>query len=223
MLLKKGYMFYMDGILVPVPPSKLNTKFKNKNKVVNLINEGDFNILKEAGLTEISFDMMLPAFKYPFANYLGGVFLPIKYYLTILEKLKKSKKPFNFIVVREGYIGTLGYDTCMKVSLENWQIKEDAKNGSDVVVTVNLKEYKEKNNLITKIVSTTNGTSVVTSKVRDSVSKVIPKTYKVKEGDTLYMIAKRELGDGNKFSILKKLNDITGINLIKPGQVIRLE
>lgn len=223
MLLKKGYMFYMDGILVPVPPSKLNTKFKNKNKVVNLINEGDFNILKEAGLTEISFDMMLPAFKYPFANYLGGVFLPIKYYLTVLEKLKKSKKPFNFIVVREGYIGTLGYDTCMKVSLENWQIKEDAKNGSDVIVTVNLKEYKEKNNLITKIVSTTNGTSVVTSKVRDSVSKVIPKTYKVKEGDTLYMIAKRELGDGNKFSILKKLNDITGINLIKPGQVIRLE
>ena len=223
MLLKKGYMFYMDGILVPVPPSKLNTKFKNKNKVVNLINEGDFNILKEAGLTEISFDMMLPAFKYPFANYLGGVFLPIKYYLTVLEKLKKSKKPFNFIVVREGYIGTLGYDTCMKVYLENWQIKEDAKNGSDVVVTVNLKEYKEKNNLITKIVSTTNGTSVVTSKVRDSVSKVIPKTYKVKEGDTLYMIAKRELGDGNKFSILKKLNDITGINLIKPGQVIRLE
>ena len=213
----------MDGILVPVPPSKLNTKFKNKNKVVNLINEGDFNILKEAGLTEISFDMMLPAFKYPFANYLGGVFLPIKYYLTVLEKLKKSKKPFNFIVVREGYIGTLGYDTCMKVSLENWQIKEDAKNGSDVVVTVNLKEYKEKNNLITKIVSTTNGTSVVTSKVRDSVSKVIPKTYKVKEGNTLYMIAKRELGDGNKFSILKKLNDITGINLIKPGQVIRLE
>ena len=223
MLLKKGYMFYMDGILVPVPPSKLNTKFKNKNKVVNLINEGDFNILKEAGLTEISFDMMLPAFKYPFANYLGGIFLPIKYYLEVLEMLKKTKKPFNFIVVREGYIGTLGYDTCMKVSLENWQIKEDAKNGSDVVVTVNLKEYKEKNNLITKIVSTTNGTSVVTSKVRDSVSKVIPKTYKVKEGDTLYMIAKRELGDGNKFSILKKLNDITGINLIKPGQVIRLE
>ena len=78
MLLKKGYMFYMNGILVPIPPSRLNTKFKNKNKVVNLINEGDFNILKEAGLTEISFDMMLPAFKYPFANYLGGIFFPIK-------------------------------------------------------------------------------------------------------------------------------------------------
>lgn len=223
MLLKKGYMFYMDGILIPVPPSRLNTKFKNKNKVINLINEGDFNILKEAGLTEISFDMMLPAFKYPFANYLGGIFLPIKYYLEVLEMLKKTKKPFNFIVVREGYIGTLGYDTCMKVSLENWQIKEDAGNGNDVVVTVNLKEYKDKNNLITKVVNTAAGASIVTSKVRDSVSKIIPKTYKVKEGDTLYTIAKKELGDGNKFSILKKLNDITGINLIKPGQVIRLE
>lgn len=201
MLFKKGYIFYIDGILVPVPPSRLDTKFKNKNRVINLINEGDFNILKEAGLTEISFDMMLPAFKYPFANYLGGVFLPIKYYLTILEKLKKSKKPFNFIVVREGYIGTLGYDTCMKVSLENWQIKEDAGNGNDVVVTLNLKEYKNKNNLITKVINNANGTSVITSKVRDSSSKIIPKTYKVKAGDTLYTIAKKELGDGNKFSI----------------------
>lgn len=222
MLLKKGYMFYMNGILVPVPPSKLNTKFKNKNKVVNLINEGDFNILKEAGLTEISFDMMLPAFKYPFANYLGGVFLPIKYYLEVLEMLKKTKKPFNFIVVREGYIGTLGYDTCMKVSLENWQIKEDAKNGSDVVVTVNLKEYKERNNLITKLVTTADSVSVVTSKVRDSSLKVIPKTYEVKEGDTLYTIAKKELGNGENYKELVTLNKLENLREIKPGQVIRL-
>ena len=48
------YHIYLDDVLLPIAPSKIETKIKNQNKTVNLINEGEVNILKTAGLTEIS-------------------------------------------------------------------------------------------------------------------------------------------------------------------------
>lgn len=219
MILKNGYSFYIDGVLFPITPQRLNIKFKNRNRVVTLVNEGEFNILKESGLQEISFDACIPAVKYPFAQYIGGVFLPIIYYIELIKRLKNSKKPFNLVIVREGTIGVLGYSHCLKVSLEDWQVKEDAGDGRDLTVSLTFKEYKERNNFIVSVV----GRNLVTAtKIRDSSSKVIAKSYKVKAGDTLYNIAKKELGDGSKYTYLKSLNKLTNINNLKVGQVLRL-
>lgn len=220
MILKNGYSFYIDRVLLPITPQRLNIKFKNRNRVVTLVNEGEFNILKESGLQEISFDACIPAVKYPFAQYIGGVFLPIIYYIELIKRLKNSKKPFNLVIVREGTIGVLGYSHCLKVSLEDWQVKEDAGDGRDLTVSLTFKEYKERNNFIVSVV----GRNLVTAtKIRDSSSKVIAKSYKVKAGDTLYNIAKKELGDGSKYTYLKSLNKLTNINNLKVGQVLRLE
>lgn len=220
MLLKNGYAFYVDGVLFPITPQRMNIKFKNRNRVVTLVNEGEFNILKESGLQEISFDACIPAVKYPFAQYLGGIFLPIIYYIELIKKLKNSKKPFNFVIIREGSIGVLGYSHCMKVSLEDFQIKEDAGEGRDVIVSLNLKEYKDSNRAIVSAIS---GGLITTTKVRDSASKTIAKTYTVKAGDTLYNIAKKELGNGSRYLDLKTLNNLANANSIKVGQVLRLE
>lgn len=220
MLLKNGYAFYIDGVLFPITPQRMNIKFKNRNRVVTLVNEGEFNILKESGLQEISFDACIPAVKYPFAQYLGGIFLPIIYYIELIKKLKNSKKPFNFVIIREGSTGVLGYSHCMKVSLEDFQIKEDAGEGRDVIVSLNLKEYKDSNRVIVSAIS---GGLITTTKVRDSASKTIAKTYTVKAGDTLYNIAKKELGNGSRYLDLKTLNNLANANNIKVGQVLRLE
>ena len=227
-MIDKGYIFYLDGILVPITPASITTKINNKNKVVTLINDGDFNILKEEGLKEFTFDMCLPAYKYPFAR---GILLPINYYLNMLSFLKNSKKPFRFIVIREGAVGSSGYNTTILVSLENYEIKEDAGNGRDVVVSVTLKEYKNVNSTLFKYVNigaqaigaALSVATFISTKTRDSSSKKSQRTYKVKEGDTLYIIAKKELGDANKCNFLKELNKLNSIHDIRVGQVIRLE
>ena len=218
------YLCYIDGILMPVAPSKINTKIKNKNRTITLINEGEANILKSAGLQEISFNMLIPAYKYPFALYLGGIFLPISYYLEILDRLKNSKKPFQLIIIREGVLGALGFDTNLKVSLEDYQILEDAGNGRDITVSIKLKQYQEKTKTVVRIATAVGGETVkyILEKVRDS-SKVIEKTYKVKEGDTLYTIAKKQLGNGEKYRDLITLNKLGNSSDIEVGQVIRLE
>ena len=47
------YEFYMDGVRLPVTPSALTIKISNQNKTINLINEGQVNVLKTPGLSRI--------------------------------------------------------------------------------------------------------------------------------------------------------------------------
>ena len=79
-----AYTFYLDGVQLPVTPSKLETKIKSNNKSINLINEGDVNVLKLPGLTEISFTALIPQVSYPFASKLQSA----STYLSKLETLK---------------------------------------------------------------------------------------------------------------------------------------
>lgn len=225
------YSFYLNDFRLPVTPSKLQLKISNQNKTANLINEGEINILKDAGLTEITFDFLLPNMRYPFAVYTDG-FKSADYYLDKLEKLKTGKKPFQFIVTRKDSRGF--FDTNIKVSLEDYTITEDAeKYGFDVFVSVKLKQYKD---YCTKVLIVKDNTSsstgggnsnaktTKTASVKQSrtSNQKIPNTYKVKKGDTLWSIAKRYYDDGNRYTEIVKLNNLKNANLIKEGQVLKL-
>lgn len=100
-----------------------------------LMNEGEVNVIKRTGLTDIDIEVLLPNVNYPFAVYPNG-FQPATFYLDKLEKLKISDKPFQFIVNRMMPNGNLLFDTNMTVSLENYEIKESADNGFDVIVRI---------------------------------------------------------------------------------------
>lgn len=136
------YKFYLDKMLLPVTPSKVEISIKNKNKTFVSINEGEINILKNAGLTEVSFTALLPCINhYPFAVYQNG-WKSADYYLNQLEKLKTSKQPFQFIISRV-YGKKLLFDTNLKVSLEDYKISEDAKDGDCISVSISLLQYRE--------------------------------------------------------------------------------
>ncbi len=85
---QKGYTFIIDGMKLPVTPEKLTVKIGNNNKTYTLMNDGEINILKTPGLTEIEFEALLPNVEYSFAEYENG-FKNAKAYLNKLEKLKK--------------------------------------------------------------------------------------------------------------------------------------
>lgn len=145
-----GYEFYMDKMLLPVTPSKLEIKIKNKNKTYDLINETEINVLKSAGLSEISFEATFPNVKYPYAVYKSG-FLTANYFLNQLELLKTNKQPFQFIVTRLFPNGKSLFNTNIKVTLEDYTIKEDVKQGLDTVVTIKLKQYKDYGTKVCKV------------------------------------------------------------------------
>lgn len=214
------YSFFLDGIRLPVTPGKLETKIKNQNKTVRLLSGDEINLLKKPGLTEIDFDMMVPSVLYPFAVYDGGFKSP-DYYLTKLEALKSNSKPFQFIVSRIGQGGQLLYETNIRVSLEDYTIQESADNGTDLMIRIRLKQYRD--HVVKKAIVTQVSGTVKAQNTDARPAKQTAKTYTVKAGDTLWQICRKELGDGSKYPAIAKLNKIPNPNLIYPGQIIRFE
>lgn len=137
-----GYDFFLDKCLLPVAPQKLKVKVNGANSTMTLINGGEVNILKTPALTDIEFECCIPQVAYPFAGYRGG-FRDAVYFLDTFERLKAGKKPFQFIVSRTMPDGRVLFSTDMKVSLEDYEVTEEAKDGFDVAVKVSLKQYRE--------------------------------------------------------------------------------
>ena len=112
-----SYTCYLDGVEWPTP-EKLTVKIKGQNETITLLNEGEINFLRVPGLTEIVVPFTLPM--------LSAARSP-EYYLGILEKLKTDKRTTRFIMVRRSPNGRSLYDTNMKVSVEDYNIVEEAK------------------------------------------------------------------------------------------------
>ena len=218
-----AYSMYLDGVLLPITPSKIQTKIKNQNKTINLINDGEVNILKSAGLTEITFEVLIPQVKYPFAVYPNG-FKRADFFLNKFEKLKTSEEPFQFICSRVTPSGRLLFDTNMKVSLEDYSIDEDAKEGFDIKVAVKLKQFRDYGTKKVNITTKQSKLVATVSKPRPTESAPKAKTYTVVSGDTLWAIAKKHLGNGARYNEIYNLNKdkINNPNLIYPGQILTL-
>lgn len=214
------YYFYMGSVLLPIAPEKFTLKVNNANKTITLINEGEVNLLKQAKLTELEFDALIPAVQYSFANYDGGFKSPT-YFTNHFEKLKTEKKPFQFIITRKMPDGKLLFDTNMTVSLESYTIKEDVKQGFDLLVSFKLKQYRT---FGTKVLKVSND-MVSVSTARPTTNSPEPKketTYTVQKGDTLWGIAKKFYGNGSKYTKIYGANKdkIKNPNLIYPKQVL---
>ncbi len=231
-----AYTVYLSNVPMPVTPSKIEMKVKNQNSTLNLINGEEINIIKPPGLTEFSFELLIPQVKYPFAIYPDsninpaansaqdnpGGFLPAQQYLNLFEDLKKALNPFSFKIERSRPDNIKLFDTYvdMEVTLEEYSVIEDAANGLDLTVPIRLKQYRkyssQKNN------KEYDPRLPDTAKTGDKADSNKLKTYTVKKGDTLWGICKKNLGDGSKYPQIAKLNGIKNPNLISVGQVIKL-
>lgn len=222
-----AYYFYLDKLLLPIAPSKLELKINNQNKTLTLINEGEINILKKAKLTDISFEVLIPQVKYPFALYKDG-FQKASYYLEKLESLKVNKQPFQFIVTRTFPNGKMLFDTNIKVSLEEYKIVEQANEGFDLVVSISLKQYRDYGTKTANITFASSKPKVTVQTPRPATSSPAPKStaksYTVVKGDCLWNIAKKFYGNGSQYPKIFNANKdkIKNPNLIYPGQVLTI-
>lgn len=173
------YYFYLGELMLPVPPAKLVTKIKNRNKTITLMNDGEVNLVKKAGLTEVSFDMRIPGDSRPYANYNGSLksmaltyiskkilgkdysYKPASYYLPKLEKMKTSQEPFSFIVLRTTPRYSVLFDTCMDMTLESYSIQEDAREGFDITIPITLKQYVDYGTKEVEVKTDENGNTTV--------------------------------------------------------------
>lgn len=224
---RSGYEFYLDKCLLPVTPSKLDIKISNANRTLTLINEGEVNILKNAGLTGIDFTCRIPQVKYPAAVYKEG-FRGADYFLGYFDSLKSGKKPFQFIVCRFLPGGRKLFNTNIKVTMEDYKITEDAGDGFDITVKISLKQWRDYGTKTVSISAVGSGVKVSVEPQREAVSSPAPAqavSYTVVKGDCLWTIAKKFYGSGSKYIVIYEANkDVIGgsPNRIYPGQVLTI-
>lgn len=211
-----SYSLYLGGAEWPTP-AKLTVKIKGKNKTLILLDEGEINFLRAPGLSEIVLPVTLPM--------LTGSRSP-SYYLGILERLKTSKSTTRFIMVRRSPDGRTLYDSNMQVSVEDYNIVEDAKEGLDVKVDINLKQWR---NYGTKTVEVERPKgaakqTVTVKQERDASTAPQTKTYTVKKGDTLWALAAKYYGAGAQYTKIYEANKgkISNPNLIYVGQELTI-
>lgn len=207
------YYMYINKVRFPVAPGKLALKVNSQNKTISLINEGEVNLVKTPGLTDITIDeLLLPSFqKYPFANYRRNEFLSASYYLRQLEGWKLKEKPVQFKITRATPDGRkILWDTTFDVTVEDYEIIEDAeKYGMDVAVKLSMKEYRYwgvKKLVKGKGSKSSSKKKTAAKKGKARKSKEPAKAYTVKKGDTLMKIAKKQLNEASLWKSIYALN-----------------
>ncbi len=211
-----AYSFYLNGTLLPVTPEAVQISANGRNETMVLMDHGEVNILKMPGLTEVSFDALLPNVRYPFAVYPGG-FRRADYYLAILEQMAAGRKPFQFVVSRKMPGGSGLYGSSLKVSLEEYTMKEDAgKYGTDILVSLKLKQYRDYS---TKTCRISGNTSMIVT-ARETTGAPSGTAYTVQTGESLPEIAQRCYGDSRKYTQLQEANGITDPNRLTAGQTL---
>ena len=210
-----GYHFFVGDLELPYAPSELTVAIGSKNKTVELIDGTEINILKNPKLTEIEFEIELPRGRqYAFANKLQS---PIKF-TDYFEKLVKERKVTDLVITRSTPSGGVGNtqngfaSSKWRVTLEGYDLKENAENAYDIKVSLKFKQYVTYGT-IKKIVKnppapTTNNTQTNTTQTVTTPAKPNDdaKKHKVVSGDTLWGISRKYYGNGNKWQTIYEAN-----------------
>ncbi len=240
------YMMLIGSVIVPVTPSEITTKYSGKNETVELVDGTIINKLNPPGLVTYKFKLLLPKqTNLPFANKLWSPYANEKaehmeqdYYLRYFYDIFKNNKTVLFTIWRTAIgggrdMGTSedidisgnGIITSKTVTIESYEINEDADSGMDIELDIELQEYIGYGTQKFKYTEDTETGTVTasTEKTRETDNKEIPATYTVKSGDCLINICKKELGDDSKWQEIAKLNNLENANKIYPGQVLKLK
>ena len=120
------------------------------------------------------------------------------------------------------------FDTNMKVSMEDYKITEDAKEGFDLMVDIKLKQWRDYGTKTVNISFDMSRPKASVEPQRETGASPAPteaQTYTVVKGDCLWNIAKKFYGNGSKYSVIYNANrSVIGgnPNLIYPGQVLTI-
>lgn len=206
-----SYNNFAERLQLPVPPPEYEYIESNQNETVNILGLGDIIQITGEGLAEIEISSHFPAHRVPYAQYyLGDPYEAVR----TIERWKRTKRPIRLIITETPV------NLACTIETFTWGERGGSR---DVNYSLKLREYRFIQ--VQQITPTPAQTAGLKTASTRSDTREQPKTYTVKAGDSLYLIAKKVLGDGSKWQAIYAKNKSTigpNPNLIKPGQVLTL-
>lgn len=219
-----GFEYYNEPdsfFTLPLAPEEFKTTVNNRNETIDLLQLGEVNVIKDIGLREFEFSILLPK-----DNQLCDNVTDFKepiFYLNKFREFKEKRKAVILTIIRYKPNKEMLFAGNVQVTLEDYRVSEKAGEEGDFYIELSFKEYKNIQRISTTslgIVSE-NGATQVTQEIQRT-TKEPAKTYTVKAGDSLWKIAKLQLNDGGRYKEIASLNEITDFNNLSSGTVLRL-
>ena len=197
-----------ETFVFPVNPEEITIRRDKQFETVNLLSMGEVDVPQQEKVREIAFSSFFPKIHDDRYCQCGGEgrHPDPQTAMNRLTALMNSKTPVQIIIS----------DTVVNVLVTLSAHSSIFKGGEpgDVYFDVTFRTYREM-----KVKPAAQVSQSATAARPDS--KPLPKVYVVKSGDTLWAIAKRELGDSGKWKSLYETNKTVigpNANLIHPGQ-----
>lgn len=204
----------MEGFRLPINPSEVNVKINGEGEMFKIAKLGTVNIPKDVDLKEFDLESYFPAQP---THHLETEFIEPSFYIEKIEKWMIDKIPVRYIYVNGSFtINEL-------VTIENF-VYDESYGTSDVNYSLALKKYvsfSPKRMVIEKPKAGTVSAAAAPTAIKKEApsrqnQKTTPQTYTLIRGDSLWKVAKKFTGNGNKYPELQQLNGI------KDGQLRKL-
>ncbi|MCD9020505.1 LysM peptidoglycan-binding domain-containing protein [Cohnella silvisoli] len=191
----------------PVNPEEITIQREKQLETLNILSLGEVELPQEEKVKTIAFSSFFP--KSYDSSYCRYPELPHpQAAMNRLTSLMNRKQPIRLLITETAV------NVLVNLSAHNTTFKGGEPD--DVYFEVTFRTHREIK------VRTSAGNAVGTTSTSNRPdTKPVPKVYNVKSGDTLWSIAKLELGDSSKWRVLYDKNKSvigTNPNLIKPGQ-----
>lgn len=198
-----------DKLQLPVNPQEIGQNYTRNFEDITLASGDEKTVISGKNLKEYSIESFFPKVRPIFAE-VATIKAPMDYVKKI-ESWMDNKKVLLLQVTTT--------NINKQVTVRSFEWKEVGGAVGDIEYTLELKEY-----------SPIAYSKITASKPKPAkrppvANKTKPKTYTVKKGDNLWNIAKKHLGDSNKWrQIYDKNKGVIGRNpnLIYPGQKLVL-
>lgn len=210
-----------EGFQIPVNPERIEIADGGRGQTYDVVGLGEINVIKSPKLTEYGWAGTFPAQRYPWV--VANPLHTPAHYVQLLEKWRVSLRPIRFVFAG----ATFGINTPTTIETLSW--KEVAGSG-DIEYTIKLKRYRfygaQRVQVVPVTPGGTDGAAVAIQKQPPPRldDRVVPPTYTLVSGDTLWAVAQRVLGDGSRWPEIQRLNSITDAEIkgLAVGRVLRI-
>lgn len=217
----KFYFTYQGTVVtLPVNPPELIIKKATENKTIEIVKLGQINLLRGVKLAEMEIKSFLPVYSNAPYVLTKSRFKDPSYYVNFFEQIMADRNPVELSIGES----SIAISTSKPwVSIESFEYERHG-GDSDVYYTLELRQYMPFQAFATqlKLVDSEDGAVTVQKETQREVTQPAPKTYTVAKNDRLWDIAKKCLGNGDKYKEIASLNGLSNPSLIYPGQVLQL-
>lgn len=179
-----------ESIQLVINPASFEIADPQNNQQVTLLDIGTINLLGERGVKTISLQSFFPSLNSPLYARYGGKKTPVEC-RNILEKWKNNRLTVRVI------IADMDINLAMNIDSLTFTYKEG---DEDIYYNLSMTEYKSLNVPTVKVTIKSN------TKRPSSSSSSSGKTYTIKNGDTLWGIAKRYYKNGAQYTKIYNAN-----------------